>query len=300
MLNNFFSLNNPFQEIPTQVEFERLIGISSDLKNLIYKPDELKPTGTHPKLRIRDFKFSNFSFSKTVISDVVFINCKFTDCLFIGVTIKDCEFHNCVFKNVNTFKISIEETYVNPESFINCIKGRDKSNIAIHLFQQLLHNSKQQGQAKFSRVAEYNFKKWRDKLILNKFIKRQPYGISVLTFLRDYPINSIFRITFGYGLRFRNFFATFLVCFLIFFSVNYSKWQSYSLAQKDISIEAFNPDSVSFTSNFFYTLDVTTKLIDSQFQPKSDVGMFWLSFQSIFAFILLSALITLLVNRFVR
>lgn len=300
MLNNFFSLNPPFQDIPDQQEFERLVGISSDLKNLIYRPDDLKPSGSHPKLRIKDFKFTNFSFSKTEICNVVFINCRFTDCLFIGATIKDCEFHNCIFKNVNTYKITIEETYINPESFIHCIKGIDKSNIAIHLFQQLLHNSKQQGQAKFSRVAEYNFKKWRDKLTLNKFFHKQPYPIGFFSFLRDYPLNRLFRLTFGYGLRFRNFIVTFLISFLIFFSVNYNKWQSYSLAQKDISIEAFNPDSVSMTSNFFYTLDVTTKLIDSQFQPKSDVGMFWLSFQSIFAFILLSALITLLVNRFVR
>ena len=118
--------------------------------------------------------------------------------------------------------------------------------------------------------------------------------------MKGYLLNSLFRITFGYGLRFRNFGATFIIFFLIFFSVNYNNWQSYSLAQKDICIEAFNPDSVSITSNFFYTLDVTTKLIDSQFQPKSDVGMFWLSFQSIFAFILLSALLTILVNRFVK
>lgn len=300
MLDNFFKLNTPNQDIPDQAEFERLLGISGDLRNLVYRPDELKPSGSHPALKIRDFKFTNFSFAKTLIKNVVFINCKFTDCLFIGSTIKDCEFQNCTFKNVNTHKIIIEDTYVNPESFVGCIKGNDKSNIAIHLFQQLLHNSKQQGQAKFSRVAEYHFKRWRDKLVFNKFWNKQPYKIGFFPFLKEYPLNLVFRLTFGYGLRFRNFVVTFILFFILFFSINYTNWQSYSLAEKDISIEAFNPDTVSVTSNFFYTLDVTTKLIDSQFQPKSDIGMFWLSFQSIFAFILLSALVTILVNRFVK
>ena len=300
MLTNFFRLNNTVHDIPDQNEFERLLGISNDLKNLIYRPNELKPINNHPTLKIRDFNFTNFSFSKTLIQNVVFINCKFTDCLLIGTTIRECEFHNCSFKNVNTHKIIIEDSYVNPEAFINCINGVEKSNIAIHLFQQLLHNSKQQGQSRFSRIAEYNFKKWRDNLILNKYWNKQPYKISLKSFLKEYPLNSVFRWTFGYGLRFRNFVATFLISFCVFFLVNYYQWQSYSLAQKDISINSFSPDSVSMTSNFFYTLDVTTKLIDSQFQPKSDIGMFWLSFQSIFAFILLSALVTILVNRFVK
>lgn len=300
MLTNFFKLNDPSTDIVDQAAFEKLLRISHDLRNLIYRADKLKPTGNFPTLKIKELTFSNFSFSKTEITNVVFINCKFEDCLFIGTSIKNCEFHNCQFKNVNTFKISIENTYINPESFTKCFSGIDKSNIAIHLFQQLINNSKDQGHLRFSRVAEFNFRKWHDKLVLNKFWNKKPYEISIWTFIKEYPLSLIFRLTFGYGLRFRNFIVTFIILFISFFFVNSSNWKDYSFEKKDIKIEAFNPDSANIESNLIYTLDVTTKLIDSQFQPRSNIGMFWLTFQSIFAFILLSALITILINRFVK
>lgn len=300
MLSDFFKLNDPFHDVIGQVEFERLLSISHDLRNLIYRADELKPLGNHPKLKIKGHTFYNFSFSKTDITNVVFIDCKFEDCLFIGTSVKDCEFHNCNFINVNTFKISIENTYINPESFSKCFTGIDKSNIAIHLFQQLINNSKDQGHLRFSRVAEFNFRKWRDKLTLNKYINQKPYKISHWSFFKEYPLSLLFRLTFGYGLRFRNFIVTFIILFVTFFFVNSSNWKEYSFEKKDIKIEAFNPDSATVESNLLYTLDVTTKLIDSQFQPRSNIGMFWLTFQSIFAFILLSALITILINRFVK
>lgn len=300
MLDNFFSLNGSITEILDQTEFERLLDMSSSFKNALYKSNELKESTGHRDLRIKDCSFSNFSFSKTKIKNTIFINCQFTDCLFIGVKIKDCEFINCHFSNVNTYKITIENTYINPDSFVGSIKGIDKSNIAIHLFQQLLQNSRQQSQPKFSRIAEYNFNKWRDNLTLNKFWKGKPYKISFWQFLKEYPLNILFMLTFGYGLRFRNFIVTFLICFISFFFVNMYNWTNYSLKEKDICIDAFNPDSTGIVSNLLYTMDVTTKLIDSQFQPTSDTGMFWLSFQSVVAFILLSALITILINRFVK
>ena len=300
MLDNFFRLNGIPTEIPDQAEFERLLNMSNSLKNALYRSDELRESAGRKTLKIKDCSFSNFSFSKTKIKNVIFINCKFTDCLFIGTEIRDCEFSNCRFSNVNTFKIIIENTYINLDSFVGSIRGIDKSNIAIHLFQQLLQNSKMQGQQKFSRVAEYNFNKWRDNLTLNKFWNKQPYKISLCQFLKEYPLNILFRWTFGYGFRFKNFIVTFAICFIGFFLINKYNWASYSLEKKDICIEAFNPDSVNIASNLLYTMDVTTKLIDSQFQPSSNTGMFWLSFQSVVAFILLSALITILINRFVK
>lgn len=300
MLVDFFKLNGNPEEIPDQAEFERLLNMSDSFKNALYKSDELKESAGRKNLKIKDCSFSNFSFSKTKIKNVIFINCKFTDCLFIGAEIKDCEFSNCRFSNVNTFKIVIENTYINPDSFIDSIKGIEKSNIGIHLFQQLLQNSRQQGQQKFSRVAEYNFNKWSDNLTLNKYRNEKPYKISFCQFLKEYPLNILFKWTFGYGLRFRNFIVTFSICFISFFFVNMYNWTNYSLKEKDICIDAFHPDSTGVVSNLFYTMDVTTKLVDSQFQPTSNIGMFWLSFQSIVAFILLSGLITILINRFVK
>lgn len=300
MLTNFFKLNEPYTTIKTQIEFNDLLKISKSLINILYEPDELKPDGEHPKLKIKDTSFQNASFSKTKLEEIIFINCKFEDCLFIGCEIVNCEFHNCNFINTNTHKISIKDTYVNPENFSNCIKKIENSNIGVHLFQQLLNNSNDSGQSKFSRTAEYHFKRWQDKLTLNKFWNKKPYKISFWKFLWNYPFRWLFRYSFGYGLRLRNFVFTFLIVFLSFFFINQSNWKSYDLAKKDIAINVFCKDSSNISSNVYYTLDATTKLVDSQFQAKSNKGMIWLTIQNLFGFILLSALITIILNRFVK
>jgi hypothetical protein len=300
MLTNFFKLNEPYQVIKTQIEFYDLLKISKSFVNILYEPNVLESDGTHPKLKIKDTTFQNVSFSKTKLEEIIFINCKFEDCLFIGCEIVNCEFHNSYFINCNTHKIIISKTYINPESFSKSIKKISNANIGVHLFQQLLNNSNDSGQSKFSRISEYHFKKWQDKLTLNKFWNKKPYPIKLDKFLLNYPFRLLFRYTFGYGLRLRNFAITFLLVFVTFFFINQHNWKDYDLKQKDLAINVFCKDSSNVSSNIYYTLDATTKLVDSQFQATSNEGMIWLTFQNLCGFILLSALITIILNRFVK
>jgi hypothetical protein len=298
-----FQLVGTTQDLADQQRFEDTLLLSNDLRNFVYRPvvlNNLNPRYTH--LKIKDKIFTNCSFSKTTIMNIFFENCNFVDCLFLGVKIIDCEFHNCRFINVNTHKITIEKTYIDPNSFSDCFKWYhySSSNIAVHLYQQLLKNSQDRDQQRFCRDAEYNFKKWSERLNFNMFWRAKPHKINFKEYMRNVVFSWIYRLVFGYGLRFPNFFLTFLVTFITFFSINYKYWENYALAKKDVAIESFNTDSATVASSFFYTLDVTTKLIDSQIQPRSSLGMFSLSIQSILAFVLLSALITLLLNRFVK
>jgi hypothetical protein len=300
MLVDFFKLNGTYTTFNSQPQLLQFLSNSRDARNILYDPSTLSPANLHPKLKIHNTKFTNFSFSKTKITDVSFFNCKFEDCLFIGAEFVDCEFHNCEFKNCNTFKIVIKNTHVDPANFYKCIQKFAHANIAVHLFQQLLHNSDERTQSKFTRVAEYNFKKWQNRLTLNKFWNKKPYPISFWKFIVIYPINWLYKWSFGYGLRLRNFVVTFLLIFGFFFTINKSEWKSYGLHQKDLVINSFSPDSSNFQSNFLYTLDATTKLVDSQFQATSRSGMNWLTIQSIFGFILLGGLVTIIFNRFIK
>lgn len=300
MLNDFFKLNEPFSRFTTPEEFVNHLQRSNDLRDTLYEPDKLGPTAQHPKLKIRQTSFNNVSFSKTKLEKVVFINCSFKDCLFIGTEIIDCEFHNCKFNNCNTHKITISGTYINPKDFVNCFNSIGKSNIGVHLFQQLITNSIDEGQSDFRRTAEYHFKKWRDRLSINKFWNGEPYKITIWRFLKEYPLSWVYRHSFGYGLRLRNFLVSFIFVFILFFVINHQNWKSYELLNKDITISVFDKDTVNLSSNFYYTLDATTKLVDSQFQATTNYGMLWLSIQSIVGFIFLSALVTIILNRFVK
>src|SRR5690606_21921908 len=209
MLTDFFKLNVPFQTFNTEKELVDHLLRSKDLRNVLYEPDILQPIPKYPKFKIKSTKFNNVSFSKTKLYKVVFINCTFEDCLFIGTEIVKCEFHNCKFKNCNTHKFKITKTYVNPGNFLNCINKIEQSNVAVHLFQQLKNNYIDEGQSEFRIIAEYNFKKWQDRLAINKYCNEQPYKISFLEFIKHYPLSCLYRYFFGYGLRLRNFILSF-------------------------------------------------------------------------------------------
>lgn len=300
MLENFFKLNEPNKVITSQKDFEEQLAISKHLANILYKPHTFESKTENAKLKVRDTKFTNVSFSKTELSNIYFDKCHFKDCLLIGTNIIDCEFHNCTFKNVNTHKIKINNTYINPKSFVRNITDFKKANICTHLFQQLLNNSKDYEQSAFARNAQYHFEKWKTRNILKECFLDKERKVSIGKFLWTYPINWLFKWSFGFGLRMRNFIVTFVVTFLFFFYKNQNNWNNYKFVNKGTEIEGFSIDSTNVTSNIYYTLEATTKLVDSQLQPTSSLGMNWLLVQSILGFVLLSALVTIIINRFVK
>ena len=300
MLENFFTLNEPYKELTSQEEFEEQLAISKHLTNILYRPDIFKSNRENTKLKIIETNFTNISFTKTELSNIYFDKCNFIDCLFIGTKIIDCEFHNCNFNNVNTHKIKIYSTYINPSSFEGNIKDFNKANICTHLFQQLLNNSKDFEQSKFARIAQYNFEKWKTRNFYKEcFLDNNP-KVSIWKFLKNYPINWLFKWSFGFGLRLRNFVVTFVVVFSLFLFQNSRNWSLYKFKSKGTEIEGFSVDSTNLSSNIYYTLEATTKLVDSQLQPTSTLGMNWLLVQSIIGFVLLSALVTIIINRFVK
>jgi len=87
----------------------------------------------------------------------------------------------------------------------------------------------------------------------------------------------------------------------LFFVLNCVFWQEYGLTTNNsLPVNVFDKDSVSTSSNFYYTLDAATKLVDSPFQVTTDFGIILLIIQSFVGFIFLSALIAIIINRFVK
>lgn len=279
--------------------FVDLINHKDEIESYEYAPDILEPSA-HPRLKIAQKKFSKVSFSKTTLQKIDFRNCHFEKCLFIGAKIIDCEFHNCSFILSNFHKVEISKTYIDPSSLASNCKSLKSSNIMVHLFQVLLNNAKDEDQATFARIASYNFQKWQGHLICNKYLNEKPQKISFVEFLKGYAPNFILRWVFGYGLRIRNFIITFTVSILLFFILNSYLWKDYVLTFKDVSNSYMNLSSFDLLSVLMYTLDATTKLVDSQLYPCSETGIIFLSIQGAVGFILLSFLITVLLNRFVK
>lgn len=305
MLENFFKLNGKFEELrqyASEADFYSQLDFSKDFRNAMYMPNLLGDKNAIVTKKIEGTKFKNFSFRSTSINRVTFINCDFTDCLFTGVKFKHCELIHCRFTNSNFHKCDFKECLADPAQFEKAINWRQwsKSNISVHLFSRLFRNAQETHRPDYARVANYNFNKWETRLLWQKYFKKKPYSIKAINFYPKYFYRNLYWYTFGYGYRLRNFILTFIIVFVASFLINKHFWNEYGLKEKDVLIESFNSDSVTSAANFFYTADLTTKLVDSQIQPTSNLGMMALVIQSFIAFALLSALITILANKLTR
>ena len=280
MLNDFFKLNNTPIVISAQADFLNSLRTTDSLRDFLYQPNDLQPaTGSpHPKIKFLKKTFTNASFSKTLIKDVIFTNCVFKDCLFIGSTIEDCEFHDCRFENVNTHKIEVRNTYLNPDNFKNAITDSKYSNIAVHLFQRIYDNLKDNDQPILAREAEYYFLNWERKYLIQKY-KNDKIGF--YDFLRKIITRQL-HYFIGYGIRFSIFFLSYFTFLLLLGLINYFLWDYYSIK-----------------TDLFQCSEIHTPIHVAMF-PQSDLGIILAISQSVIGYIFIGVFLSMLIKKIVK
>ena len=308
--NTFWNLKlEDFEAVDSQDDFYKMLRTAhKGLKNFAYKPLNLIPKDKNES-NIKDIQFSNCNFAYTSFENLHFYNCEFYNCKFNHSKFINCKFHDCSFVYVNMFNVEVKNTYIDPDFFKRIIPNYwdficaiKNANVCVTFFQTLLNNAKDTGQNELEKNADYHFKKWKGlNYIQRKFIKSQYLEkISWKLFLWKFPQNLFQYLVTGYGYGIWNFIITFNVGFWFFYYTNRKNWIFYCLKQKDVLIDNFNSNLYDSSVNFYYTLESTTILIDSQIQPTSDLGMNWLVAQGIFGFILLNASISIVLNKFVK
>lgn len=304
-----FSVDRYTTRLDNQAAFYKMLEPSiGGVRDFVYMPIELIPQ-TKKERKITKKTFSDCSFAKTHFQNIEFYNCRFVNCKFNLSKFTNCKFHDCDFNTVNMSFVEVTKSYLDP-NFFGCIIPNYKNfpvavqsaNMCLTFFQTLYHNAIETGQEEHKKNADYHFQKWKGLNYLQKRFTKQPYSEEIAwnEFLIKYPFNLLQYLVTGYGYRVSNFIITFIGGFIFFLYVNHSKWLMYRVCERDVPILSFHSDSANISSSIFYTLDATTKLIDSQMQPTSDLGMTWLSIQGVFGFLLLSGLITIILNKFVK
>lgn len=280
--------------ISSQDEFYAHLKKSDHLKNTIYKPDTLGKEIPHQTTRISNKIFEYVSFSRTTITDIIFNNCTFRNCLLIGSIIKNCEFHNCNFILTNTHKISIYNTYIDPESFRNCLKKNLHQNIGVHLYQILLKNSRTSEQIEFERDAQFNFLRWKryqDLFYLSKEKENKSIiSISFLSRMSIYFRRLLWEKMFGSGIRIRYFFMTTFCVISIFSSLNFACRHDFGLIHNNKPVS-------TFSEILYFTVVSLTTLGYGDIVPTTRIGLYLASVQSIVGFCLFAILASMLYRR---
>ena len=290
MLGNFFQLDEPFEESDSHEDFVARIARSDHIRGVLYRPDDFEPR--QPDYRIVGKTFQNVSFSKTTLSHIVFRDCKFCDCLFIATRLVDCEFHDCTFANCNTHKISIENTYIDPEAFAHMLHPEQHANIGVHLFQQLLKNATTTQQPRFRNAAEFHFRNWRRH---QWRYDRRTNRITKWAFLRKWLPESLYYWFAGYGLRSRFFAFWTGVFFAAIVLANYMLWPKLAMTNAGMII----PDATVVKSAYFSLVTLTT-LGYGDFVPTSELGMFIVTIEAVLGIVWISVLASTIIRRLVR
>lgn len=276
----FFNLKGDFKEFD-EVAFDNSLKTSKHIWNVQYSPDALKSKNIVGK------KFENVSFSKTELCEVTFKECEFIDCLFIGTAFFDTGFHSCAFKRCNFYKSRFSHVYGKPEQFVAAIPNDQYANIGVHLYQELRDNYADEAQPEFMREAEYQFKKWSQKLLWSEIRRAGKISWNKLAkwlFLAGY------KLTFGYGLRLRNLVFTTVVSVLVL--TIFARLYAAGMFVEEMS--------VTWVKGVYFTVSTMITLGAIGFTPKSDAGYLFLLLNAVVGVVLLSATLNAFSKRVSR
>jgi hypothetical protein len=290
VLVDFFRL--PGEPTPIdQAELLRLAEVGNEIHSKVYDQPTLT-SPQHPKRRrVQDCNFREVSFANVAIDRLEFKNCTFTSCLFIGTIFRDCRFSGCAFVDCNTFRIELIDVYVDPRSFDQCLDKRRHQNIGVHLYQELLNNSRRQSQPDFTQDALFLFRQWlRFETI---YELRQPgwtLGDRVGLALQI-GMNWMAEILFGYGVRLRNYVRTASSVALLFATLNYCFIPEFGL-----KIDQQGP--WPFIDALYFTIITLTTVGYGDIAPEATLGRIIVSGEAVVGFFLFAILASMIYRKF--
>jgi hypothetical protein len=294
MLHDFFKLNgaDTAAKIATQDEFLELLRSNTRIENVIFVPDEFRPT--RPQNVIRKKFFCNVSFRSTRFYGVEFRDCTFEDCLFVGSEFDRCEIHDCSFTGCNFQKVRLVDTYVDPKAFVRLFDPARHANIGVWVFQQLRSNALNTHQPEFFQTADWQFRRWRRHELIDQF-KRDEKTLSEVWW--QVSINRIYEFFVGYGHSLTRFAFTSLVVFAAILSFNCWFWQN---SDRDMamtpSVAAVDPIS----RGVYYAVVTLTTLGYGDITPITAHGMFVAAAEALIGLVWFGMLTSIIVKKVFR
>jgi hypothetical protein len=287
--DSFFRLPGNAPDID-QDEFICLAKAGAKISNKIYRPDVLRSPRAPQRWRIKDCHFTEISFSKTLIEGLEFENCKFSSCLFIGSVIRNCRFTDCSFKRCNTYRIEFSGVYINPQSFDECLDESKYQNIGVHLYQELLSNSRQLSQPDFIHHALFEFRRW---LRLEQLYELKQEGVDAATRIRLIRLVAqswLAQLLLGFGVRLRSYFLTAASATFFFAIVNHSFAKEFGLG-----ISSDFPQS--FADAFYFTIITLTTIGYGDITPTTAIGRIVVAGEGIVGFVLFATFASMIYRK---
>lgn len=290
--DSFFRLAEPYDEFKKETDFWSLVGGRDEgrIEDFLYRPDSITSPQPPKKWLVRNKTFHNVSFSHTHLSHLEFSDCKFEKCLFIGTTITDCRFSSCAFVDCNLYRSQIERCYIDPRSFDACLDSAKHPNIGVALYQDLLHNSRQQAQPDFTLEAQYQFARWQRYLAWDEIWRSEHSCFQkCLKCLSVFPA-WVFEKAAGSGMRLGNLAVTSGVALVLLTFFNYYFRTSFGLELQGQPVD-------SVVEAFYFSTIVVTSLGFGDITPTTGVGQAMVAIEAILGFVAFATLVSMIFRR---
>ncbi|MBB2780294.1 UNVERIFIED_ORG: hypothetical protein GGE55_001676 [Rhizobium esperanzae] len=287
--DSFFSLTGA--DIATDQDFYACVDNANRLESLIYRPNMLGPRKAGQRTKINGKTFSKVSFTRTEIFDIEFRNCTFVNCLFIATTFDRCEFHQCTFTDVNTHKISIRATYIDPRSFKRALDPSKYQNIGVHLYQTLLNNSHDEEQPEFKADARFEFLRW--KRLQEQYEVRQAWKESrALELGKRARVwrRWVWQVFFGSGIKLRHFLATSVGCVVFVTTLNYLCSAEFGIVKNDMPMGGL-------TDAFYFSTVTLATVGYGDFVPTTQLGRIVIALEGLGGLFLFALLASMLFRK---
>lgn len=289
MADVFFKLKEPYGVFYDRTTFFNHIDSNKVIKDALFRPESLVSPISPQKWRIVNKIFQNFSFAKTHIKDMEFKDCVFEGCLFIASIFYNCRFTGCTFISCNMHRFELRNVFVEPKSFEKCIPSQKYANVGVHLFQELLRNSRMQAQPDYADDAQYMFRRWQRYLNKDGFSKstycRMPG--KALAIFWGYS----FELLLGSGVRLRNLAGT--TAFLIFL-LTFIHW----VFRSELGLSGTSSSIDNWLDAFYFTAVTLTTLGYGDITPTTEIGRILVGLEALLGFVLFATLASTVFRRF--
>jgi hypothetical protein len=287
---NFFKLEGTPSDI-IEADFHNLRNKRDTiLRDCIYRPDRLQSNHYPRKLRIRDVAFENVSLSKTTIEGIDFSDCTFSRCLFLGTMFRHCRFLNCKFVDSNMYRVEFQNVFIGPSSFKNCLDKKRHQNIGLHLYQELLRNSREQSQPDFADEAHFEFRRWQRYRLKWEINNSENITFSATPKFAKIFFSWAFEITAGSGVRLTNLLITSIFGLAILSLLNWTYREEFGLFYSGRPIQ-------SIAEAIYFSAITITTLGFGDIVPTTTPGRIAVTLQAVSGFTLLATLTSMIYRR---